>query len=65
LEFYGGKGKEREPPLLKLGLKWTGRIPKAEQLGLPTRRPGKMFRADINAIPLTPEEKVSDERRLE
>lgn len=61
LKFLAGKGKEREPPLLRLRLHWAGRIAKAEALALPTRPPGKMFRLDATPVPMTPEEKVGDQ----
>jgi hypothetical protein len=52
-----GKGKERDPPIVRLRLKWPGRIAIIEELGLPTQPPGKMFRAGIVGIPYTPEER--------
>jgi len=60
LKFLAGKGKEREPPLLRLRLNWAGRIAKAQALALPTHPPGKMFRPDMTPVPMTPEEKVSE-----
>ncbi|KAF4632149.1 hypothetical protein G7Y89_g5977 [Cudoniella acicularis] len=47
-----GKGKETETPILKLHLKWEGRIGKVEKLGFPTQAPGKMFQGGATAIPL-------------
>jgi len=55
-----GKGKEREQSLLRLGLKWQGRMAKVEELGLPTRPPGKMFRQGILGIPEPAEETVGN-----
>ncbi len=57
LKITDGKGKEKEPPLLRIGLTWIGRQTKVEELGLPTRAPGKMFRADIIGIPMSLEER--------
>ena len=56
-----GKSKQKEPMILKLGLKWKGRYGKVEALGLPTRPPGKMFREDILAsgIPLSAAQKLA------
>jgi len=59
LKFLAGKGKEREPPLLRLRLNWAGRIAKAEALALPTHPPGKMFRPDMTPVPMSPEEKIA------
>jgi len=44
LVMVNGKGKEKEQPMLKLGLKWMGRHAKVEEMGFPTSAPGKMFR---------------------
>jgi hypothetical protein len=52
-----GKGRERDPPVIRLRLKWPGRVAVLEELGLPTQPPGKMFRAEIAGIPYTPEER--------
>lgn len=52
-----GKGKEKEPPTLRLGLKWAGLLAKAEAAGLPTSPPGKMFRSDFSGIPMSPEDR--------
>jgi hypothetical protein len=46
-----GKGKEKEQPLLRLGLKWQGRMARVEELGLPTRPPGRMFKSGLLGIP--------------
>ncbi|TVY84293.1 hypothetical protein LSUE1_G000255, partial [Lachnellula suecica] len=48
LKFAEGKGKEKEThSVLRLGLKWTGRMDRVEKLGLVSRPPGKMFRTDL------------------
>jgi hypothetical protein len=39
-----GKGKEHEPPMLRLRLTWAGRLAQLDELGLPSSPPGKMFR---------------------
>jgi len=52
-----GKGKQKEPSLLRIKLKWKGRYGRVEDLGLPAEPPGKMFRADFTGIPLTNEER--------
>jgi hypothetical protein len=57
LQMIGGKGKEKEQSVLRLGLKWTGLLSKVENAGLPTRPPGKMFRTDITRIPLALEQR--------
>ncbi|KAG9231932.1 hypothetical protein BJ875DRAFT_468148 [Amylocarpus encephaloides] len=57
LKEFEGKGKERDPPIVRLRLKWPGRIARVEELGLPSKPPGKMFRPGIVGIPYTPEEK--------
>jgi hypothetical protein len=46
-----GKGKHKEPSSLRIGLKWKGRYSRVEDLGLPTKPPGKMFKADFTGIP--------------
>ena len=51
LNLPDSKGKETEPPLMRLGLKWTGRHAKVDALGLPTQPPGKMFRTGITGMP--------------
>lgn len=52
-----GKGKEKDPFLLKLGLKWKGRYSRVEDAGLPTMPPGKMFRTDLTEIPPSTDER--------
>lgn len=52
-----GKGKQKEPSLLRIKLKWKGRYGRVEDLGLPAEPPGKTFRADFTGIPLTNEER--------
>lgn len=64
LKYFAGKGKEKEPPILKLGLKWAGRMAKVEQLGLPIRAPGKMFRLETRPVPLAPEDSVSTSEEI-
>ena len=56
-----GKGKQKDPMVVKLRLKWEGRYGKVEALGLPTTPPGKMFRANILAsgIPLSAAQKLA------
>lgn len=51
------KGKEKEPILLRAGLKWDGRYAQADRAGLLLRPPGKMFRNDLPEVPLSPEER--------
>jgi len=55
LQIIGSKGKEKDEPVLKLGLQWAGRLAKVEEMGLPTLAPGKMFRSDSLGIPLLQE----------
>jgi len=57
LKITDGKGKEKEPSLLRIGLTWIGRQTRVEELGLPTKAPGKMFRTDITGIPMSLEER--------
>ena len=52
-----GKGKEKDPPIVKVRLKWTGREKLVQKAGLPTLPPGKMFRKDYAGIPMSPEER--------
>jgi hypothetical protein len=52
-----GKGKEKDPPIVKVRLKWTGREKLVQKAGLPTLPPGKMFRQDYAGIPMSPEER--------
>jgi hypothetical protein len=59
LNITDGKGKEKQPPILRIGLKWDGRQSRVEELGLPTSPPGKMFRSDLVGIPLSPEQKAA------
>jgi hypothetical protein len=54
---FDGKGRERDPPILRLRLKWPGRVAALDELGLPYQPPGKMFRAEVAGIPYTPEER--------
>jgi hypothetical protein len=53
------KGKEKDAPTLKVGLKWTGRQAQVQKAGLPTSPPEKMFRLDYAGIPMSPEERVT------
>lgn len=52
LKFTEGKGKEVEQSILKVGLKWAGRVTLLEESGLPTSPPGKMFTSLGTSIPL-------------
>jgi hypothetical protein len=54
-----GKGKEKEFPILRIGLKWNGRQNRVQELGLPIRPPGKLFRPDFVGMPLSPEQKAA------
>ena len=54
-----GKGKEKESPILRVGLKWNGRQNRVQELGLPICPPGKMFRPDFVGIPLSPAQKAA------
>lgn len=45
------KGKGKVPIVFRVGLKWKGRIARVEELGLPSKPPGKMFRSDWVGIP--------------
>lgn len=57
-----GKGKEKEPTLVKLRLKWPGRQSKVEAASLVTSPPGKMFKAGFTGISLSQEER--DARKI-
>jgi hypothetical protein len=54
------KGKENDPPKLRIGLKWDGRQRRRlEELGLPTCPPGKMFRSTLAALAVFPEQRAA------
>jgi len=59
LKISEGKGKEKEQPMLRIGLKWEGRQTKVKKLRLPLRPPGKMFRSDLVGISLSPEQRAA------
>jgi hypothetical protein len=59
LTVLDGKGKEKESPILRIGLKWEGRQTRVQKLGLPTSPPGKMFRTGFVGIPLSPEQRAA------
>lgn len=47
-----GKGKEIEPPLLHIHLKWKGRFFLLEKPGLPMSAPGKLFKPNLSGMPM-------------
>jgi hypothetical protein len=51
------KGKEKEPPSVRVGLKWVGRQTLVQRAGLPTSPPGKLFRSDYSGIPMSSEDR--------
>jgi len=53
--MFDGKGKEKVQPVIRIGLKWEGRLGRVEQQGLPLRPPGKMFRPDYRIAPFAGE----------
>lgn len=59
LSIIDGKGKEKEQPILRIGLQWDGRQSKVQKLGLPTSPPGKMFRSDFVGTPLSTEQRAA------
>lgn len=64
LEMVSGKGKEKEQPRVKIGLKWAGRQVRVQKAGLPITPPGKMFRTDYSGIPMSPEQRANLRRGL-
>lgn len=52
-----GKAKQTRPPIIKLGLKWTGRQTRLEKAGIIFAPPGKMFKPILTGIPISQEER--------
>ncbi|PVH82065.1 hypothetical protein DL98DRAFT_514136 [Cadophora sp. DSE1049] len=52
-----GKGKQTQPPMIKLGLRWAGRQARLEEAGIIFAPPGKMFKPSLTGIPMSQEER--------